>query len=73
MKFFCFLSLRRVSAFGGTLLLLLAGVQAAVRPPEVPNFNLLDLANHNHELRRAEGRALARFAGRAIPSASTWT
>ena len=36
----------------------LAGAQAA---REMPNFNLLDLNGHNHELQRVEGRAVVLF------------
>ena len=40
------------------------------KPREVPNFNLLDLNGRNHELRRAEGKAVVLFfTGNGCPIA----
>jgi peroxiredoxin len=40
---------------------LLASAVAASARPQVPDFNLLDLTGHNHQLRRAEGRVVVLF------------
>ena len=40
------------------------------KPAEAPNFNLLDLTGRNHELRRAEGKAVVLFfTGNGCPVA----
>lgn len=45
----------------GLAALFIGSALAASASSEVPNFNLLDVAGHNHEMRRAEGKALVLF------------
>ena len=64
---FRFNALCRIVAFTGALL---AGFAATAKSQEVPNFNLLDLRGRNHELHRAEGKAVVLFfTGNGCPVA----
>src|SRR2546425_6113490 len=52
------------------LVALTASEPGFAKPREVPNFNLLDLNGRNHELRRAEGKAVVLFfTGNGCPIA----
>lgn len=71
MKLSRFLNLSRSVLLAGLIGVLLSdGVFAAAKPREVPNFNLTDLSGHNHELKRAEGKAVVLFfTGNGCPVA----
>ncbi|HTH46004.1 MAG TPA: redoxin domain-containing protein, partial [Candidatus Limnocylindria bacterium] len=67
MNPFRFNALCRIVALAGALL---AGFGAAALPREMPDFNLLDLRGRNHELHRAEGKAVVLFfTGNGCPVA----
>ncbi len=67
MNPFRFNAFCRIVALAGALL---AGFSAVAKSTEVPNFNLLDLRGRNHELHRAEGKAVVLFfTGNGCPVA----
>ena len=54
--------LRHAVGIGALLVaVLFSSPEALGKAAEVPNFNLPDLGGRNHELRRAEGKAVVLF------------